>query len=370
MPGALGLKRWTQFSSVHPVNPPQPTIKSIELATSAEWDELWLKCSHATYFQSREWAEIWEVSSGGRFKCTPFFLRFSDGKQAILAASTVQICGGLLPHLVSSPGGNFGGLIAAEELSGEHVGAVLGHLRRACAGVHWVLNPYDKATPCVSVRTVPDVTHALDLRCGFDAVYKGISKGHRSAARKAARLGVTICEAESVEDWNAYCSVYETSTARRGSQATSRYKRSFFIELAARHSPQIKLLLARYQGEVIAGAVFLHSRNHVAYWHGAALADRFELRGVNLLVETAIRDCCARGRDWFDFNPSGGHRGSQAFKEHFGAQALPCPVISLRSQWLRYYQAAAKLGHALPLAAPKILAHLDKLAPRARKISP
>jgi hypothetical protein len=38
-------------------------------------------------------------------------------------------------------------------------------------------------------------------------------------------------------------------------------------------------------------------------------------------------DACARGLDWFDLNPGGGHEGVDTFKQRVGAESLPCPII-------------------------------------------
>src|SRR4029079_1053277 len=84
-------------------------------------------------------------------------------------------------------------------------------------------------------------------------------------------------------------------------------------------------------GEIAAGALCLYSRRHVAYWHGAARERLLECRPVHLLIETALHDACERGMRWFDFNPSGGHRGVEAFKKGFGAEGVPAPMVRWRT---------------------------------------
>ena len=95
------------------------------------------------------------------------------------------------------------------------------------------------------------------------------------------------------------------------------------------------LWLARAQGKVVAGALCLHARRHVAYWHGAALEEFFPLRPVHLLMRESMRDAARRGRNWYDFNPSGGLPGVARFKRGFGARPLRVPVVRMRSRRAR-----------------------------------
>lgn len=58
----------------------------------------------------------------------------------------------------------------------------------------------------------------------------------------------------------------------------------------------------------------------------------FQLRPVNLLMYEIIKNCCEAGYSWFDFNPSDRLEGVIAFKESFGAKALPSPVIIIETK--------------------------------------
>jgi hypothetical protein len=326
------------------------SIDSIGPATNAKWDEVWEKCSYGTYFHSREWAEIWNVYSKRHLRPEPLLFRFSDGLEAIFPLSVSKSYRGLFEEYVSSPAGTFGGWISEERLTNRHATLMTGYVRDRKAGLILRLNPYDETSASIqSEGSVPDVTYTLDLRPGFDAVYREISKGHRSAAKKAARSGVTIEQNNRHEDWDEHFAVYEDSLRRWGSKATSRYAMSLFSEMRRRNSPNIKLWLAKYQGQAIAGAVCLYAPSHVAYWQGAAMEQYFNLRGPNLLIEEAIRHASQQGYSWFDFNPSGGHEGPTAFKEHFGTKPLPCPTNRTRKFALRAFnKIRSKRWIALP----------------------
>jgi lipid II:glycine glycyltransferase (peptidoglycan interpeptide bridge formation enzyme) len=167
-----------------------------------------------------------------------------------------------------------------------------------------------------------DETQTLSLKSGFDNILKLWTKGHRYNTRKARKEGVLIRLAYNLHDWNNYYSVYEDSLRRWGNRASSKYGSGLFNKMFRCNSSDIKLWLATYQDNVVAGALCFYAKNHVVYWHGASLEKSFHLYPVNLLLYEVIKDACEQGYFWFDFNPSGGHEGVKSFKKGFGCSTL------------------------------------------------
>ncbi len=320
------------------------SITEIRRATADEWRSIWLRCGYSTYFHSREWAEIWTAYSGGRINPEPKIVIFSDGKRALLPLSCTTSRKELIKTYMLSPGDTFGGWLSADDLSIDHARQLTSYLVTKLGSITWNVNPYDQlALSTMAADAKYDETHALCLARGFDAIHADFSKGHRSAAKKARTAGVIIRVGESTDNWHTYYGVYQDSLRRWGDSATSNYRWEIFEEMSRRSSGQIKLWLAEHEGQVIAGCICLYSPKHVVYWHGAALESAFNLRPTTLLLREIIRDCCNRGANWFDFNPSGGHEGVKAFKSHFGATPLPCPVVDIETSSARLVEAAAQL---------------------------
>lgn len=306
-------------------------IKAERPAQNEEWDGIWSSCNYATYFHSREWAEIWRDYSGGVIVPSAVALELSDGALVLIPFSVQLICRGLQKSYESSPAGTFGGWISSDDLRLEHARLVAGYLM-GVGNLTWRVNPYDAlAVSAMAGVGQEDETHVLDLSDGFQKILSRWSKGHSSAAKKAAKEGVTIRRANDDEDWRAYYQVYEDSLRRWGDKASSRYRWQLFEGFASRRSDKVQLWVAEYQRKVIAGALMVCSTNHVIYWHGAALSDYFHLRPVNLLIYEVIKAACEQGFRWFDFNPSGGHEGVLAFKKSFGAVPLKSSVIRVQT---------------------------------------
>lgn len=293
-----------------------------------EWDEAWNSCLYSTYFHSREWSEIWAEYSHGEFAPDPLGITLSDGVRVILPFTKVKLFKGLTQQHLSSPGGTFGGWLAKVSLDESHQKLVMGIILKRFPNLIWRFNPYETVKFIAGTGGLTQgETRVLDLSLDFNSIVRGWTKGHVSAAHKALKAGVGIHLAESLADWRKYFQVYEDSLKRWGNKTTSIYSWDLFETLYRRRSINIKLWLAAYRGDVVAGALCFYSPSHVVYWHGAVLSSHFELRPVNLLIYEAIRDASARGSKWFDFNPSGELEGVLAFKRSFGAKQLPCDVF-------------------------------------------
>lgn len=310
-------------------------IHCIRSASSEEWDNIWRDCDYATYFHSREWAEIWNIYTQDEICPDPRKIEFSDGKHALLPLSFRKRINGMMKEYLSSPAGTFGGWVSTDELSVAHAILLASYLHDACDNLVWRFNPYD---PLTSKTGIPysnvDVTHFLELKGGFDVLHKRWHKNRPSILRKvkkAGKSGVQIRPAALNEDWYSYYKIYQKSLVRWGARASSRYSWELFEEMFKKDSPDIILWLATYENKIIAGAICFYSRRHAVYWHGASLSEYFSLRPVNLLFYEIIRDACDRGCSWFDFNPSGGHEGVKAFKLSFGAEPLSSPVVTRQS---------------------------------------
>ncbi len=311
-------------------------------ASSQEWDSAWKTCDYATYFQSREWSDIWRVYTHNKIVPQPLFITFSDSKTVVLPLATRRVAAGIFKEYLLSPGGTYGGWLCEDGLTAEHVKQLNEFILKNCKQLVWRLNPYDEqAGVWTHENAEADESHAIDLSEGFAAVFKNWSKGHRSAATKSRREGVEIREAQTIEDWRAYFGAYEDSIRRWGDKTSMKYRWELFEELFRRDTSHIKLWLGIYDDKIISGQLCFYAKNHVVYWHGAALEEYFKLRSVHWGLHEAIRNACESGYRWFDFNPSGGHEGVKSFKKGFGASPRQCPVVRVSSGSLRAVRAIA-----------------------------
>lgn len=319
------------------------TITSIRLASDSEWDSCWHDCDHATWFQSREWTELWCALAEIKSRPQPRAIRFSDGKTAVVPMLAATAHKGLVKTHCMSPGGGYGGWLSTDALEIGHA-TCLSRSLLDLGNVEWLTNPFDPlvlASGMLSGRM--QYTDAVALHEGMDSVVRRWTKGHRSAVQKAARAGVAVRRAESIDDWRSYHALYRHSVRRWGESATSNHPLKLFEALYNLNSSNVVLWLATVEHEVVAGAVCLYAGRQVSYWHGAALDSHFHVRPVNLLLHAAIADACSCGKHWFDLGLSGGHEGVRAFKKSFGAVPLPAIHVVATTRGSRWVGAMVGL---------------------------
>jgi len=323
------------------------TIDEVRAATAEEWDEHWLACPTATYFQSRAWAEIWAAYQPGELIPDARLVRFADGREAVLPLSRQPVLGGLVDRWWCSPRTTYGGCLSAEALDAEHLQTICAWVRRRLGCVTWRMNPFAAPPPDVSEgwEREPDETLALALGRRYDELYDACAHGHRRAARKARHEGVVVRAATAHDDWLAYRAAYDDSRRRWGEGEG--HAGALFDEFERRAGDWCRLWVAEAGGEVLGGLLCLYAPRHVACWHSAVFERALLRHPMPLVFLTALEDACARGADWFDFNPSRGLVGVEEFKRRFGARPYPCPVLRCeRGLGVRVWRLARRVtGH-------------------------
>ena len=328
------------------------SIVKIRSASTSEWDQIWQACDYATYFHSREWAEIWQSYTQGKIHPAPKLIGFSDRRTVLLPCSVQESFHGLAKIYLSSPEGTFGGWISEDSIEPAHADLLTNFLTRKVGNLVWRMNPYAEYSGHDSQAVLqPDETHTLALSDGFDALVSTWKKGNASMLRKthkARKEGISVQTLVSKQDWLVYYQVYQNSLQRWGREVESGYRWELFETMRQKKSDSIKLWAAIYQNQIIAGALCFYAKHHVVYWHGAALSDFFNLRPINLLMTEIIQNACSQQYRWFDFNPSGGNQGVIAFKQSFGAKSLACPTITIETPGLTLLKTLRKT-----LSAPR-----------------
>jgi len=309
------------------------TIEHVSDASSEQWRRVWRACEHATFFHSIEWAEVWERYSRGSIRPAAKFIRFSDGREAVLPLCFETKLQGLLNRYVCSPEATYGGWISEHPLFTSHAVRLTEWLLQAEGkSLVWRLNPYDplalQAAMICNIAGRKDVTHAVRLSGDPDQLFKGFKKGTREDIRKAQKKGcIEVTAAETAEEWKAYHRVYQDSLARWGHGPDEGYRWELFDHLRRLESPYVRLWIARYDGHVVSGELSFYSQRHSVSWHAATLRDYLRSGVSKYQSFEILKDCCARGFQWLDFNPSAGLGGVQELKESFRAEALPAPLV-------------------------------------------
>ena len=313
-------------------------------ATLQEWEESVGGCDAATFFHTPQWARVWEVYTDGAQIPAAQIAEFPDRTKVLIPMSATRLRWGL-ERYESTATGKYGGWLAPEALSKDRARSVWTAL--AALSVTVRQNPLDPTQSDPSFGwTRADFTQMVSLNDDFERILAGWSPRHRAAVRKAELAGVEV--AIDLRAWDEYFDLYQAARRRWGDDSRTDHRRELFhlisnAEGASGTGPA--LWVARYGGEMVAGAILLYHRRHVVYWHGASNEEGLRQKAATLLHHHAMRDATLKGLSWYDFNPSGGLPGVAEFKRRFGAHEKQSNVFVTRSRVYRGYELLARRAH-------------------------
>jgi lipid II:glycine glycyltransferase (peptidoglycan interpeptide bridge formation enzyme) len=177
----------------------------------------------------------------------------------------------------------------------------------------------------------PASTVVIDIARSLDAVLKSMKTKTRYNIRLSEKKGVTVAEG-SLNDLDRWYSIYQ-ETARRdriGIHTLSYYRGL----LRSSHeypgeAPDVKLLLALHEGEMLAGNIVAFWKTRAAYLYGASSGVKRNLMPTYALQWEAIRLAHAAGCLTYDLygvppRPDPGHpmSGLYQFKTGFSDKVL------------------------------------------------
>jgi FemAB-related protein (PEP-CTERM system-associated) len=157
-------------------------------------------------------------------------------------------------------------------------------------------------------------------------IWSGLRKPVQHQIKKSRKLGVQVRIAQHREDMAHYYRLHlQTRCKKHGMPAQPEH---YFFGLwdAFAASSAMQLLLAEYQGIVIAGMILLASDTTVQYAYGASNEDYLHLAPNNLLMWTAIEWGCTHGYRTLDMGRTAcDNEGLMEFKRRWGAIKEPLP---------------------------------------------
>ena len=165
--------------------------------------------------------------------------------------------------------------------------------------------------------------HRLALDAGEEALWSGLSSNTRRNVRKAIKEGVEIEQVTSAEGMRTYYDLHCTTRKRQG---VPPQPLAFFMNIQ-KHLLEERLgfiLIARSDGQPVAGAVYLTHGTQAIYKFGASDYRHQNLRANVLVMWEAIKRLAADGVETFSFGRTDiPHDGLRRFKLGFGAEEYP-----------------------------------------------
>ncbi len=177
----------------------------------------------------------------------------------------------------------------------------------------------------------------LPLSGDPDAVWTNLRKPVQHQIKKSQKLGVQVRIAQHREEMVHYYRLHLQSRCKKHGMPAQ--PQAFFFDVWDTFAPQgaVQLLLAEYQGNVIASMILFASGTTLRYAYGASDENYLHLAPNNLLLWTAITWGCTHGYQTLDLGrTSCDNEGLMEFKRRWGAIKEPLPYY--------YYPSTAGLA--------------------------
>jgi hypothetical protein len=168
-------------------------------------------------------------------------------------------------------------------------------------------------------------THLIDLQeLNEEQLWKGYKKRVRRDIRKAEKSGISIHDAVGSVEIETLFGIYLETMRRNEAHNIWTKKMLHAIYGHLVHQGKARILLAKLNGQIIAGIILLFSPETVYYFFAASANRYLSFCPNDLLVHHAICLTIREGRRYFDLMTS--QREDLAlmnFKEKWGAQKYP-----------------------------------------------
>ena len=290
-----------------------------------EWDSLVAGAGTPFRFSHRATAGRAFESAFPSYRYTPLRASFADGTELLIGVVRAQRRLRQLSMAMAMPLGLEGtpvvlrGTLTAEHL--EQLFAALGDVGQL------VVSGGAGGSPPRTATTSPHVTHVVDLRPGYEALWNGaFGAKTRNMCRKADRAGVVVAIETSEEALGAYYGLYCGAAAGWGYDEPP-YPRALVEGMIAGGAAE--LWIARLDGAVIAGAIVLVGSHDLCYWSAALDREHRNAAPSNAIVRAVIESGCERGFEYIDLGGSEGLPRVEAFKRSFGAEPVEYVSVTL-----------------------------------------
>ena len=307
------------------------TFSPIE--SRAEWDTFVQQQPHYSFLHSWEWGEF-NAQQGDKITRLGMY----DGATLIGVALLLKVGARRGPFLFCPHGP------LVDWRNAERAKAFVQHiLDRGRKSRAWFVRfspliPGDDAESQrplseLGFRPAPIHMHAeetwlLDISPDENTLLMGCRKTQRNLIRRAEKDGVEIVQSDNVDDLKIFDDLYADTATRHDfvPYSVNYLKREFN---AFHEHDRARLFFAKYEGEMVSGAMILYYGKTAFYHHGASASKHNKIPGAYRLQWESILEAKQRGCTTYNFwgiapedKPDHPWNGLTFFKQGFGGYRI------------------------------------------------
>jgi|GEM_PF-2096466 len=288
-----------------------------------QWQEFVEKLPDFSFFHLPVWYRVHEQSYPNYQIATKMF-QFSDGVAILIPLMKKTIRGGISCYL-SLPNSIYGGFACNVRPSESQLRKVFEYYKSLLllhleVGAHGICYEEMSHLKRYGFHSFSMAVEMLTLDENYEDIWENkYNIKSRNQTRKAIKCGVTIKTGDN-DDIASYYAMYRDAIKRWRQKTDTIRPLKFYQKLLEYGGSYVKLRLAEYQGNNIAGAVHFYGKNTLYYFCSAMVKEYGRLCPNNLLQNEVIRDACQSGLKYYNMLGCAGIRGIERFKESFGAR--------------------------------------------------
>lgn len=319
-------------------------VRVISPAPRSVWQNVWRADPEAVATQAPEWLDA--VCATGAYRDASRCYQLPGGRTLVLPLVARRWGGVRLTESSFPAGWGYGGLLGTSSPTPDELRLVLADLaRRPMMRVSITPMPLLAADWTAAagpgVLRTPHLTHVIDLRDGWDAVWKRYRPKVRQSVRRAQRSGLEVrCQhgEAAVPVFNElYGRTVEHWAKQRGrpgwiARLAARYEDTTgrLATAARRLGEACAIWTAHLDGAPVAANVTLNSPGHVVGWVSAMDRDLVQQTGASYLLESlAIEEACRSGARHFHMGESDPGTGVARHKAQLGAREVSYDSLKL-----------------------------------------
>ena len=291
-------------------------IQIINPLNYPEWDELLLTNKNYSFFHSSHWARVLSES----YQYEPVYFTVVDNGNLSLAIPVMEIKSPLTgTRGVSLPFTDICEPILPKNCEENEVWNALTEYGEKAGWKYLEIrggNGFGRAQQPSSCYH----EHILDLSQKLEDIHSHFRDSNKRNIKKAQNEQVEISVGDSLESVKQFYRLHCMTRKKHGlpPQPYSFFKLLYEYIISKNHGT---LLLARYHGKTIAGALSLHFGEKATFKYGASNVRFQHLRPNNLILWKTIEFYSKRGITSFHFGRTDlAHMGLRHFKKGWGAE--------------------------------------------------
>jgi len=291
-------------------------VKYVDPTLDAQWDQTVASFPDANIFHTSSWARTLKVS----YRYQPFYAVWEKDGRPVCMVPLMEINSMITGKRgVSLPFTDWCPIVTDGSLAR---GEVIQDLVVKGSSRKWkTLELRESEGPVADDQgTSAYLVHELDLSPGEEDLFRQFRDSTRRNIRKAAKLGVTIVEDNSLSGLKEFCRLNVITRRDHGLPPQP----PVFFENLYRNiidPGSGKILLARYEERTVAASIYLSFNGRALYKYGASDRSQQHLRANNLLMWEAIKRYSEAGASSLHFGKTDSNQsGLLQFKRGWGAE--------------------------------------------------